>query len=110
MFCKNCGNKVREGAVFCPVCGTKVVETDKTENGRFERKVERDLVEQKGSVSRFRSDATHAHRKLAGLDQKGSNITRKELLVGIAIGVVVIFLIAMVLMFLPVWLSGAMIR
>ena len=24
MFCDNCGNELREGALFCPKCGTPV--------------------------------------------------------------------------------------
>lgn len=28
MFCKNCGAKLRDGAVFCPECGTKVTTTE----------------------------------------------------------------------------------
>ena len=32
MFCKNCGNKLSDGAKFCPFCGTMIAETPAPEN------------------------------------------------------------------------------
>lgn len=52
MFCNNCGNKIDDDALFCPECGTKLIETDKksTEAAQFENMVktekETDYIEQ----------------------------------------------------------------
>ncbi len=32
MFCKHCGNKIREGARFCPICGQRI--EDEAESGK----------------------------------------------------------------------------
>ena len=37
MICKNCGNTVRDGAAFCPRCGTKMM-AEQRENGSFFQK------------------------------------------------------------------------
>lgn len=33
MFCKNCGNKIKEDAKFCSSCGTEVKQISERENG-----------------------------------------------------------------------------
>ena len=32
MFCKKCGNELREGALFCPNCGSKVAQAEVKES------------------------------------------------------------------------------
>lgn len=33
MFCKNCGNEIKEGIAFCSQCGTKVATVERSDSG-----------------------------------------------------------------------------
>lgn len=35
MFCKNCGNEIKEGAAFCPKCGAKAATIERSGSGSF---------------------------------------------------------------------------
>lgn len=63
MFCKNCGAKIKDGAQFCPECGTKVIQT---ELSRSTPKQENNSIEQL--------------LKKRGIDQIWKNITKRQLI------------------------------
>lgn len=37
MFCKNCGNELSDGALFCPKCGSKIISNDES---KFEKSID----------------------------------------------------------------------
>lgn len=73
MFCRECGNKMKEGAVFCPKCGTAVkVET--------EASIKKGASDFLGSMNtKFEELKKDQASSLQVEEHQGINVTRKEL-------------------------------
>ena len=48
MFCRNCGAQLKEGAKFCPKCGTPVTQTQSTAGQQYDVQPGQDLREGPG--------------------------------------------------------------
>ncbi|WEG73622.1 DUF975 family protein [Vagococcus intermedius] len=73
MFCRECGNKMKEGAVFCPKCGTAVKEESEA---NFKKGASDFLGNMNTKFEELKKDQASS---LQIEEHHGINVTRKEL-------------------------------
>lgn len=52
MYCKNCGSEMKEGALFCPKCGTKVTKAPAKNNSNSKHKAGRSFSQNTNNIDR----------------------------------------------------------
>lgn len=89
MFCKNCGNQLRDGATFCPSCGTRMGETP------------RPVVSQESNKAANLIGNIDINEKISDIAKKTDGLSPKKLVPIVVAVVAVIAIIVSAVMIVP---------
>lgn len=97
MFCRNCGKQIGDSAVYCPYCGNKQINNEKTDNQQFEENSQPIENQNSAIESNNQSELTqNIPIESDNKPQKNKNLNKK-ILIGLSSFLVVLAVLAVIL-------------